>query len=515
MLEIAIVGGGVSGLALAEALQQAGKSFALYEARDRLGGRVLTKISALTGGAVDLGPTLFWPETQPNMRDLVQRFGLAHFPQHDSGSVLKLSDPNQPPEAIEMNAVHGGAHRLQGGMQALVQALANTLPADSLHLNHALTHVENLGDHVRLQFRTPQGTESVLAQQVVLALPPRLLVEHVQFSPALPVELVSSMRSTHTWMADQAKAVTTYPQAFWRKAGLSGNAFVDHPQVVLAEIFDACDGANGSAEQAALGGFVALPPASREAYRASMPILIESQLTQVFGKPAENGELHYQNWSNEVYTCSSLDVAPLAAHPVYGDPQLRLPWWSGKLLLSGAETAHNAGGYIEGALESAYRIKRRLIATPTLQADNLNSLQKFNQWVQAQRQQAETRYRSHLNFTLSTQHKTQITQRALLGTVEQIYGEALQQIDALPFNMQNIGAEQGRHGLTPEVLTTFAGFNRDIVETAIGFNRGSCAISNFPEEQIPDAEYLNVIQRDLSAAWRDFALSVNDVLLTK
>ncbi len=53
------------------------------------------------------------------------------------------------------------------------------------------------------------------------------------------------------------------------------------------------------------------------------------------------------------------------------------------------------------------------------------------------------------------------------------------------------------------------------MEAAIEFNRGSCAISNFPQEQVIDEEYLNVIQRDLSAAWRDFALSVNDVLLAK
>lgn len=512
MLEIAIVGGGISGLALAEALQHTEKSFALYEARNRLGGRVLTEISTLTAGAVDLGPTLFWPETQPNMRDIVQRFGLAHFPQHDSGSVLKLSDPNQPPEALDVNAVHGGAHRLKGGMQALVNALTSEIPNERLYLNHALTHIENLDDHVRLQFRTAQGIEQILAKQVILALPPRLLAEHVHFSPALPAELISSMRHTHTWMADQAKAVTSYQQAFWRKAGHSGNAFVDHQQTVLAEIFDACDGVDGPA---ALGGFVAMPPESREAYRLSMPILIESQLTQVFGKPAENGELHYQNWSTERYTCATLDIAPLTAHPVYGDPQLRLPWWNGKLLLSGAETAHHAGGYLEGALESAYRIKRRITATTIQPSNNQESLQKFNQWVQTQRLQAEARYRSQLNFTLSTQHKEQITQRALLGTVEQIYGEALQQIDALPFNTQKVSVEQGRHSLTPEILTSFAGFNRDIVEAAMGFNRGSCAISNFPAEQTPDEDYLNVIQRDLSAAWRDFALSINDVLLTK
>ncbi|MGZ8270802.1 MAG: flavin monoamine oxidase family protein [Methylophilus sp.] len=514
MLEVAIVGGGVSGLALADALHQAGKTFALYEARNRLGGRVLTKTSELTGGAVDLGPTLFWPETQPHMRQIVDKLGLVHFPQHDSGNILQLNDPNQPPESLDVVGVHGGAHRLKGGMNALVTALANRLPDDHIHLEHALTSIENRGDHVRLQFKTAFGLVTVLAHKVVIAMPPRLIAEHVSFNPVLSTELTEAMRATHTWMADQAKAVTAFDRAFWRAAGHSGNAFSNHPQAVLAEIFDACD---ETGEQAALGGFVALPAESREAYRRSMPVLVESQLTQIFGKPAENGELHYQDWSAENYTCASLDVAPLTALPVYGDQHLRQTWWGGKLMLSGAETASHAGGYLEGALESALRIKRILISSSTslFNTDNDTSLQRLKQWVGEQRQQAEAHYRNQLNHMLSNQYKTQVTQRALLGTVEQIYEEALRQIEQLPFNTRDITVDQGRLALTPEVLTAFSGFNKDIVEAAIEFNRGSCAISNFPQEQAPDEEYLNVIQRDLSAAWRDFALSVNDVLLAK
>ncbi|HAJ72781.1 MAG TPA: amine oxidase [Methylophilaceae bacterium] len=514
MLEIAIVGGGVSGLALADALHQAGKSFALYEARSRLGGRVLTKTSALTGGAIDLGPTLFWPETQPHMRALVEKLGLAHFPQHDSCSILQLSDPNQPPESLDVVGVHGGAHRLKGGMNALVTALANRLPADSLHLEHALTSIENHGDFVRLQFKTANGLTTVSARKVVLAMPPRLIAEHVSFNPVLSAELVEAMRATHTWMAFQAKAVTAFDQAFWRAAGHSGNAFSNHPQSVLAEIFDACD---ESGEQAALGGFVALAAESREAYRRSMPVLVESQLTLIFGKQAQDGELHYQDWSAETYTCASLDVAPLTALPVYGDQHLRQSWWGGKLMLSGAETASHAGGYLEGALESAARLKRVLISSSTslFNSDNDTSLQRLKHWVDEQRQQAEAHYRNNLNHMLSNQYKSQVTQRALLGTVEHIYEEALRQIEQLPFNIQDVTIEQGRLALTPAVLNAFAGFNKEIVEAAIEFNRGSCAISNFPQEQVIDEEYLNVIQRDLSAAWRDFALSVNDVLLAK
>lgn len=517
ILDVAIVGGGVSGLALADAMQQAGKSFALFEARERWGGRVLTETSQVNGGALDLGPTLFWPETQPHMRELVAKLDLGCFPQHDNGHVLQLNDPNQPPESLDIAGVHGGAYRVSGGMGALVSALVNRLPAHQLHLGHALTSLEEINDLVHLQFKTAQGMVTVYARKVVLSMPPRLIAEHISMQPALPQACIDAMRATHTWMADQAKALHAYPHAFWREAGHSGNAFSNHPQTVLAEVFDACD---ATGQQAALGGFLALQAESREAYRRSMPMLVESQFTQLFGKSALDGELHYQDWSAETYTCASLDVVPLTAAPVYGNPYLRQAWWGGKLLLSGAETASHAGGYLEGALEAALRIKRVLIASTSsvnahAKSDNQTSLQKLKQWVDEQRLLAEQRYRYHLNHMLSRQAQSQVTQRALLGTMEQIYEEALQQIESLPFQTKEVAVEQGRLALTPDVLAAFSGFNRDMMETAMTFNRGSCAISNFPQEQAPDPDYLNVIQRDLSSAWRDFALSVNDVLLAK
>ena len=65
MLEIAIVGAGVCGLTLGRELAARGVSFALFEARERLGGRVLSVRNPTNGERLDLGPTWFWPDTQP------------------------------------------------------------------------------------------------------------------------------------------------------------------------------------------------------------------------------------------------------------------------------------------------------------------------------------------------------------------------------------------------------------------------------------------------------------------
>ena len=56
-----IVGGGLSGLsglALAEALEAQGRDYVLVEARERFGGRILTE--HLEDGYFDLGPAWFW-----------------------------------------------------------------------------------------------------------------------------------------------------------------------------------------------------------------------------------------------------------------------------------------------------------------------------------------------------------------------------------------------------------------------------------------------------------------------
>ena len=65
MLEIAIVGAGICGLTLGRELAARGVSFALFEARERLGGRVLSVQNPTNGERLDLGPTWFWPDTQP------------------------------------------------------------------------------------------------------------------------------------------------------------------------------------------------------------------------------------------------------------------------------------------------------------------------------------------------------------------------------------------------------------------------------------------------------------------
>ncbi|ESS73721.1 amine oxidase [Methyloglobulus morosus KoM1] len=513
MHDTVIVGGGLCGLMLAYTMQREGRPYALFEARPRLGGRILSVQSEATGAALDLGPTWFWPEQQPRLASLITELSLTSFPQNDAGTVLRLDNPDGKLETSEDEALHGGAQRLDGGMASLVNALAEHLPPDSIKLGQVLTAIEEHGDHLVLRFRVGEDWSTIEARRVVLALPPRLVLEQVSFKPTLNENLQQALENTPTWMAAEAKALVAYPKAFWRDAGQSGNGSADHEQAVLGEIFDACD---ATASKAALGGFVALSPSQRISFQVGLPILVESQLAQFFGKEAQDGELHFQDWATETYTCSKLDEAQPFSQPEYGNPYLQQPYWNHKLYLGSSETARHGGGYLEGALDAAARIYGQFSLAPCLHApENRRCVIRFSDWVNTYRTDALAFYQRYLNQRLADQQRDQLTQLSLLATVDEIYQKALLVLEELPFVTEVEVVVNGRSDLTPHLLTPFMGFNETLLNAALEFNRSSCAISNFDQEHKPTDEYIDTIRRDLASAWREFALNVNTLLVKR
>ncbi|MFH1346120.1 MAG: NAD(P)/FAD-dependent oxidoreductase [Pseudomonadota bacterium] len=528
MLDTAIVGGGLCGVILARNLFRQGKAVALFEARERLGGRILSVAKAGSEGVVDLGPTWFWPDTQPLMASLVAELGLAGILQHDDGSSLHLTDPDKAPERIDGRRLHEGARRLPGGMAQLIDVMAKELPSGLLHFNHVLIEVNDRSDRVVLTFAVGNDLVEIEARQVVLAVPPRLLEQCVRFTPALDETTREAMRSTATWMAAQAKVVFSYDRAFWREAGQSGNAFVTHEQAVIGEIFDACDG-DGS--RAALGGFLALSPELRASFNDGLPLLMTSQMAQVFGVALEPTGQHYLDWANEPFTCSALDrSSPASEHVSIANPMLRRPQWDGRLHLAGSETAASGAGYLEGALEAARRVAQSLHRGRITAEDDLpdaarsdgsvasinaSSLARFSEWVAGQQGIAFDGYRHRLHQNLAAQQREQLTQRALLESMEELFDNALKMLEGLPFEIGSTAVERGRSPLTPEVQQPFGALMQSVFDDVIAFNRTSCALSNFPDEHQLSPEYRQAILRDIAAAWLEFSLTANRLLVAK
>ena len=350
--EVLIVGGGLSGLALADALTRGGLEWRLVESSERLGGRVLSP--DLHGARFDLGPAWFWPG-QPRLATLVDRFGLTIFEQ-EAGGRLRYQDPSGRVYDDRGISSMQGSLRVDGGMAAVTDALAQGLDPQRLE-TECTVHSLELQDS-EVVARTSRGDRR--ARRVVLSIPPRVAAL-LEFSPRLSSGAVQAMESVPTWMAGHAKVLAVYDIPHWLEAGYSGDAMSHRGP--LMEVHDASPLSGGPY---ALFGFVGVAAEERIRHRESLLELVREQLIELFGAAMGSPkELLLQDWATIPTVATSRDQAPPSAHPEYGLPSPLRELWGGRLQLGSTETATRFGGYLEGALEAAeaaYRTLARIAA---------------------------------------------------------------------------------------------------------------------------------------------------------
>jgi monoamine oxidase len=91
-----IVGAGLSGLAAARQLTQAGRSVVVVEARNRPGGRVVN-VNTLSGNLHFDGGAEFVGPTQNHIQALADEYGVATFPTYNEGNNLYYVDGTSTP----------------------------------------------------------------------------------------------------------------------------------------------------------------------------------------------------------------------------------------------------------------------------------------------------------------------------------------------------------------------------------------------------------------------------------
>ncbi len=345
--DVILIGAGAAGLAAATALHAAGRGVVCLEARTRVGGRLLS--TPVDGGALDLGATWFWPGER-RVATLAARTGTEVFDQYLAGDAV-LQDGTGA-RRYPGNMIDVPAYRFAAGAQRLASVLAGALPEGAVLLGTPVAAIRPAGGD-GVDVHTSERT--FRAAQVVLAVPPALALERIDFGDGLPDGLVRLARYTPVWMGAVAKVVAQYSSAFWREQGLAGAAFSRSGP--LQEIHD-MSGAGG--RPAALFGF-----AHARVVRPGFEDAVAAQLGACFGPAAASPEaLHVQDWSREPWTAPR-SVHALADYSLFGHPLYQQPALGGRLHWASTETATDHAGHIEGALFSGERAAHAVLSSAT------------------------------------------------------------------------------------------------------------------------------------------------------
>ena len=362
---VVVIGGGLAGLYAAWRLTQLGAKVLLFEAQQRLGGRILSEPlpgpADPAGSAYDLGPTWYWPALQTRLPRLVRQLGLHAFEQPADGAVLFEAWPGLG-QRLAYSPAMAGSMRLHGGMASLINALASDIDPGRIRLGHRLLGLHRVDDAVELDVAVGDVGDvgpsvRLRASMVVCTLPPRQLARSVCFHPPLPDTLIDNWAAVPTWMAAQAKFVAVFERAFWRDAGLSGQV---HSRVgPLVEIHDATQPGGPPA----LFGFVGLPAEVRRKAGTRLSEAALAQLQGLFGPDAAAPlRTFYKDWADDPFIATIDDRTAPPSHPGYGAHAALPGRWESRLWLAGTESAREHGGYLEGALEAAELAVQALFA---------------------------------------------------------------------------------------------------------------------------------------------------------
>lgn len=339
-----IIGAGLSGLTIAYKLHKAGKPFLLLEARDRIGGRILTSRTN-KGAAIELGATWLGKKHQ-YLIGLLSELGIGLFPQVTGGRAIYEASSLSPAQVVELPHNDEPSYRIAGGSEMLIRELRSKIRSTSVRLNEQVLELKGSPDHVEVT--TNKGTYR--AGKVVSTLPPHLLISTITISPALPDQLLNVARQTHTWMGESIKVGLRYAQPFWREDGAPGGTIFSN----VGPVTEMYDHTNIEESKYALKGF--LNGTYHSLTREERRDMVLSQLRKYYGEVVDD-YLAYEEgvWRNEPFTSTPYE-AHVLPHQNNGHPLLREAYLDGRLLLAGAETAVMYPGYMDGAVGSGFGV---------------------------------------------------------------------------------------------------------------------------------------------------------------
>lgn len=338
--DILVIGAGLSGLLIAYLLQKEGMSSHILEARNRLGGRIQTlrydKEPPIEMGATWLG------RKHRNLLHLLDELDIEISEQFMGNKGFYEPMSVSPPQLVNLPSVDEPSYRITGGTDAIIEALAVRLGQEQIHLSQAVKSIRKTD--AKLEIKTE--TDVFEADFAISTLPPKLLIDRIHFAPPLPDKLTDIASQTHTWMAESIKVALTFDEPFWKSSGSSGTIFSNVGPV--NEMYD-----HSSNSRYALKGF--MNSAYQTVSLKRRKELVIEQLRRFYGKKTDSF-LTYREcvWGNDSFTYTPYEH-PVIPHQNNGHSIFQEPVFEKRLLIAGAETASEFPGYMDGAVESAYR----------------------------------------------------------------------------------------------------------------------------------------------------------------
>ncbi|MEH3055137.1 MAG: FAD-dependent oxidoreductase [Patulibacter minatonensis] len=244
-------------------------------------------------------------------------------------------------EALLNTTAGAQESQLVGGSQRLPEGLVGKLTAGAVSLGRPVRQIITDGEAVGV---LADGL-TVRARRVVVAVPPPM-VPRIAFEPglsALKDQLYQRMP-----MGSVGKVIAIYPTAFWRSAGLTGQAVSDTGPV--SNTFDLTGPGNG---RGVMMGFVDGQNA-REFWDESPAVRrsrVIAQFTRWFGSAAaQPGDYLDLSWDAQPLHRGCPIAIPSPGATIGFGKALRRP--EGRIHFASTETAVRWSGYMDGAIRA-------------------------------------------------------------------------------------------------------------------------------------------------------------------
>jgi len=233
---IIIIGAGLSGLVAGFELKQAGHEVIILEARDRVGGRVLTVRDPFSDGLFAEAGAARIPHDHDLTLGYAEYFGLkvdSFYPQDGYyvnyfENIQTLIPTNEFLEGRpwEGSVKHKEYSKILGGTDQLPKAFFDSLVED-VHFSNDVLFIDQTQDDIVV--KVSDGTEYTC--DYIICTVPLPVLNIIEFSPPLSNEKMDASNGGY-YYTPSSRVFIQFKNRFWENDGLNGWGYTDWPEEI-------------------------------------------------------------------------------------------------------------------------------------------------------------------------------------------------------------------------------------------------------------------------------------------